>query len=209
MKDEKRLRETIDRSEIINLIGKSIICRDAERWSELGDCYHPDAAITSSFFSELNREAYVDISPKMKIDTDSGESQKHLTGNHWIEIRGNRAVAEADLVLFQRRFINGIELDFSTFSRRLHLVEKREDGDWKIWKRTSIYEKGRMDPVNPEEIPEDFYSSMDLSKYPPLLRYHCWRNEMAGYPPATKLCLKGSKEEKAVRDAARDFLAAA
>ena len=44
-------------------------------------------------------------------------------------------------------------------------MEKR-DGEWKIWRRRNIYEKDRMDPIKPGDLPEGFYESMDLSKYP-------------------------------------------
>jgi hypothetical protein len=122
-----------------------------------------------------------------------------MTGNHWIRVAGNRAISESDLILYQRRVIDGIELDFTTWSRRLHMFEKR-DGDWKIWWRTNVYEKDRMDPLKPADIPAGFYESMDLAKFPKQIRYHCWRNDMAGYPPAKTICVKGSPREQEVRD---------
>ena len=50
MVDNKRLQESIDRSEIINLIGKSILTRDSGMWERLAECYHSGAEFTSSWF---------------------------------------------------------------------------------------------------------------------------------------------------------------
>ena len=50
MIDEKKLQETIDRSEILNLISKSIITRDSGFWEQLAECYHSEAEFTSSWW---------------------------------------------------------------------------------------------------------------------------------------------------------------
>ena len=204
MVDEKKLQLTIDRNEIRHVVAKSVLARDSGQWKELGECYHPDAKLTSSWFSGTAKE-FLKVVEETRDVRREGETQKHMTGNHWIEVSRNRAVAESDLILYQRRIIEGLELDFTTWSRRLHLMEKRE-GDWKIWRRTAIYERDRMDPHNPEAVPEGFYSSMDLSKYPPQIRYHCWRNTLFGHPPSKNICLKGTEREKEVREEARNWI---
>ena len=204
MVDQNKLQEAIDRSEIENLIAKSINARDSGLWTDLAECFHPDATLASSWFSGKPAD-FVRDSKEMKIVRHEGEAQKHMTGNHWIRVNGNRAVSESDLILYQRRMIDGIELDFTTWSRRLHMFEKR-DGDWKIWWRTNVYEKDRMDPLKPDDLPKGFYDSMDLSKYPKQIRYHCWRNDMAGYPPAKNICVKGSPREGEVREEVRKWI---
>jgi len=206
MVDETRLEQAIDRSEIRDVIAKSIIARDSGLWKELVECYHPDATLTSSWFSGGPAQ-FLERSAEMKIARHEGETQKHMTGNHWIELNGPRALAECDLILYQRRLISGVELDFTTWSRRLHMMEKR-DGRWKIRNRTAIYEKDRMDPHNPNDVPAGLFEAMDLSRYPSAIRYHCWRNDMAGFPPVGNICIKGSEREKDVREEARKWLAA-
>jgi hypothetical protein len=37
MVDSKRLQESVDRSEIVNLIGKSILTRDSGMWDRLAE----------------------------------------------------------------------------------------------------------------------------------------------------------------------------
>jgi len=206
MVDETELQEAIDSSKIRKLIAKSIITRDSGMWATLAECYHPDAMLTTSWFTGSAAE-FVERSKDMGIARNDGESQKHMTGNHWIEIKGNRAISESDLILYQLRLIHGIELDFTTWSRRLHLFEKR-DGEWKIWRWRSVYEKDRMDPHTPGTLIEDIFKGMDLSKYPKQVRYHCWRNDMAGFPPVENICIKGSKREQDVREEARGWIEA-
>ena len=205
MIDEKKLQESIDRSEIINVISKSILTRDSGRWQELAECYHSDAEFTSSWWKGKPSDFFKVASEKLETARREGGEQKHVTSNHWIEINGDRAVAECDLILFMRRAINGVELDFATWSRRLQLMAK-ENGEWKIWRRWVIYERDRMDPVDPTVGPEQYYDPDALSKYPKKLRYHLWRNEVHGSPPERHICLRGTEEDKAARAEARRWI---
>jgi SnoaL-like domain len=198
-------RTVIDTLEIQSVVSKAVVARDSGLWKELAQCYHPDATLTTSWFTGSPAD-FVTRSQEMKIARHEGESQKHITSNYWIEVSGARAVAECDSILYQRRLINQVEWDFTTWSRKLHLLEKRE-GKWRIWGQTFIYEKDRMDPARPDQVPAGFYRSMDLSKYPQQIRFHCWRNDMVGFPPAKNICLKGSEREAEVRDEARKWIA--
>ena len=199
------LRETTDRLQIQYVLSKGVMARDSGLWRELAECYHPDATVTTSWFSGSPAE-FVKASQEMKIARHEGETQKHMTSNYWIEVNGTRAVAESDVILYQRRVINQMELDFTTWSRRVQLMEKR-DGKWRISGQTFIYEKDRMDPARPDQVPEGFYASLDLAKYPQQIRFHCWRNDMVGFPPARNICLKGSERESEVRSQASRWLA--
>ena len=204
MGTEGRIQESVDRNEIKDVLSVVNYARDAGLWEAWRDCYHADATLTTSWFSG-SRDEFVEAAKKMKIARHPGESQKHTVTNPWVRLAGARAVAEHDLILYQRRIIDGVELDFTTWSRVLALLEKR-DGAWRIWKRTNIYEKDRMDPYKPDEVPASFYASIDLAGYPAAIRYHCWRNAKIGHPPARDIVLQHSAEEAAVREAAEAWL---
>ena len=204
MEADARIQENADKSEIKDVLSVVNYARDAGLWEEWRDCYHADATLTTSWFSGA-RDEFVDAAKKMKIARHPGESQKHTVTNPWVRLSGARAAAEHDLILYQRRIIDGVELDFTTWSRVLALLEKR-DGAWRIWKRTNIYEKDRMDPYKPDEVPDSFYASIDLSGYPAAIRYHCWRNAKIGHPPARGIVLQHSAEEAAVRQEAEAWL---
>ena len=89
---------------------------------------------------------------------------------------GDGSRVEYYLTLHQRRTMDGYDFDFSTWSSVVDLFE-RKDGRWRVIKRTMIYEKDRMDPHKPGEVPASYFEAMDLTPYPRALRYHCWRNE--------------------------------
>ena len=131
--------------------------------------------------------------------------QRHIMGNPRVTLKGHRAVCEYSIILYQRRVIDGYEFDFQTWSVCLDLFEKRDE-KWRIAKRTTIYEKDRMDPHNPAEVPESYFAQMDLSRYPDAVRYHCYRNERSGYPPSANLVLKGTPREEAARKEAAEWL---
>lgn len=204
MHDDKSVSGAIDRVLIEAVIATGLQARDSARWQELGACYHPDATLTTSWFNGT-AEDFVKGSAAMKTERHAGESQKHMTGNYVIRVQGDRALAECDLILYQRRHINGVDLDFTTWSRRLHLLARR-DGAWRIWQQTVIYEKDRMDPAHPDRMPENFYAAIDFSKYPAPIRYHCWANDVAGFPPPKKIVLKGTAQETESRSAAEQWL---
>lgn len=200
-------RELLDRFRIQNLVSQSIIARDVGDWHVLAENYHPEAVLATSWFTGTPAE-FIEKSQEMKIARHPGESQKHLTSNFVVYVNGDRGVSECDVVLFQRRLINDIEFDFSTWSRRIDLVERHGQA-WKIWQATFIYEKDRMDPAKPGPNLQDFYDSMDLSPYPAEIRYHCWRNNFAGFPPSYNICIKGSQREKDIRTDASEWLRSA
>ena len=204
MEESGRIQENADKSEIKDVLSIVNYARDAGLWEDWRACYHPDATLTTSWFSGT-RDEFVEAAKKMKIARHPGESQKHTVTNPWVRLAGDRAAAEHDLILYQRRLIDGVELDFTTWSRVLALLEKR-DGAWRIWKRTNIYEKDRMDPYKPDEVPDSFYASIDLAGYPAAIRYHCWRNAKIGHPPAKGIVLQHSAEEAAVRAEAEAWL---
>ena len=205
MIDERKLQETIDRSEIINVVAKSIIARDSGMWTELAECYHSEAEFTSSWWQGKPSDFIEAASKKLEVARSEGGEQKHMTGSHWIEVNGERATAECDLILFMRRIVKGVELDFATFSRRLHLMAK-ENGDWKIWRRFAIYERDRMDAVDPTLEPHLYYDAAALSEFPHKLRYHLWRNKIMGSEPSKNLCIRGTEQETLVREEARKWI---
>jgi hypothetical protein len=205
MPNDESSGDIIDKVRIQSLVSKSIIARDSGHWERVAECYHPDATLTTSWFTGTPAQ-FVEGSQSMKIARHPGESQKHMTSNFWVEVNGSRAVSECDLILYQRRLIQDIELDFTTWSRRLDFIELHRN-EWKIWRVTMIYEKDRMDPAAPGADIGEFLKSIDFSPYPRQIRHHCWRNDMVGFPPTSKICLKDSEREAEARAEARKWLA--
>jgi hypothetical protein len=205
MIDESKLQETIDRSEIINLVSKSVITRDSGLWDQLAECYHSKAEFTSSWWAGKPSDFVKAASKKLEAAREEGGEQKHITSNHWVVINSDRATAECDLILYMRRAIKGVEMDFATWSRRLHLLAK-ENGEWKIWRRFAIYERDRVDAVDPSVDLSEQLDQSELAKYPKQIRHHLWRNQIHGSAPVGNLCIRGTPQESVVREEARQWI---
>ncbi len=205
MTDNARLQAVMDKFEIIENCTVSLCCRDTADWTRLGQCFHPDARLTTSWFDGTARE-FVEQSRNMMEGHHSGDTQRHLMGNPRVMIKGHRAVCEYMLILFQGRTLDGYEFDLESWAMVLDLCERR-DGVWLISKRSIIYEKGRMDPHVPGSVPQSYFDQLDLSRYPAAMKFHLYRNEKSSGRVPQKLNLKGSPEEKAVRQGAEDWLA--
>jgi hypothetical protein len=115
-----------------------------------------------------------------------------------ITLNGKRAACEYYVILHQGRTLDGYEFDFQTWSVTIDLHELR-DGAWRICTRKMIYEKSRMDPHVPGSVPQSYYDSLDLSPFPPAIRFHCYRNLRSSGQMPKNLIMKGSPEEAAAR----------
>jgi hypothetical protein len=208
MIDEKRLQDSIDRSEIIQVVSKSIVTRDSGWWEKLAECYHSQAEFTSSWWKGKASDFINAARPRLDEARSEGGEQKHMTANHWIQLAGDRATCECDLALFSRRPINDVEIDSITWSRRLHLMAK-ENGDWKIWRRFAIYERARMDAVDPTVDPLEFWDAKAMEKFPKAMRIHMWRLAVKGGGHTPDICIRGTEKEETVRGEAEKWIAGA
>ena len=205
MTDNARLQAVMDKFEIIENTTVSLCCRDTADWTRLGECFHPEAHITTSWFNGTARE-FVEQSRNMMDGHHTGDTQRHLMGNPRVTIKGNHALCEFMLILFQGRTLDGYEFDFETWAMVLDLYEQH-GGVWLISKRSIIYEKGRMDARIPGAVPQSYFDQLDLSRYPAPVKFHCYRNEKSSGRTPDKLTLKGTSEEAALRKAAAEWVA--
>ena len=174
MIDERRLQLALDRSEIFDLIAQSIVSRDSGLWDELAECYHSQAELNSSWWSGDPSNFIPAAKAKLEAARAAGGEQKHMTSNYWIEINGDVAVAECDLILYMRSHVRGVELDLNTFSRRLHLLQ-REGGNWKIVRRFAIYEKDQISAASPNDELAILPAQADLNELLSNLVFEgCW-----------------------------------
>ena len=67
------------------------------------------------------------------------------------EINGARAIAQTRMAIMVRSALDGVEVDAACYGRFFDRVEKR-GGSWRIAKRSVIYEKDRIDPVDPGTV---------------------------------------------------------
>jgi SnoaL-like domain len=181
--------------------------RDSGDWEALRNCFHPDGTIKVSWFSGSAAD-FVERSKAMTAERRPQERSKHLLGNMRADVNGSRAVLEADAAITVREFIDGHLFDFVSHARFFHLVEKR-NGEWRILQANCIYEKDRLDPVIPGSVPASFYDQVDLLGPGDGFAFMHFRQTKKGRTVPSGLPLAGSSEERALREAARRWLAEA
>jgi hypothetical protein len=186
-----------DKFEILENSITSLCHRDNGDWAGLGKCFHADSRITTSWFDGTAAE-FVAQSNAMMDGHHPKDTQRHMMSNPRITLNGDRAACEYYVILHQGRTLDGYEFDFQTWSVTIDLCERR-DGVWRICTRKMIYEKSRMDPHVPGTVPQSYYDSLDLSRYPQAIRFHCYRNERSSGQVPKNLIMKGSPEEVAAR----------
>lgn len=204
MTDEAGFRSLLNEHAISKVVSDWGYARDGEDWDALKACFHSDATVEIMWISGSAR-AFIE-SFRNRPPQKPGEHTRHQVGTPRIRMRGDRAVSECPLTLFSRVLVDDLPFDFTAWARFFDLFEKR-GGAWRIFRRTAIYEKDRMDPVQPEKVPSSFYESMRLENYPPECRFMCFRHMKQGRGAAPRIITAGSPEERARREAGERWLA--
>ena len=75
----------------------------------------------------------------------------HFLGGHTVDIAGARAVAQTRMKIEQRAEVEGVTCDVTCTGRFYDFIERR-GGRWAIVLRQPIYEKDRLDPVDPSAM---------------------------------------------------------
>jgi len=75
-------------------------------------------------------------------------SMLHFLGGSSVDVSRNRAIAQTQMTISQRGSFDGELVDVVCPGRFYDFFEKRA-GEWKFVRRQPIYEKDRMDPVDP------------------------------------------------------------
>ena len=74
----------------------------------------------------------------------------HFLGGTSIDINGDRAIAQTKMTISQRASVHGIVCDVVCTGRFYDFFEKR-NAQWGLVFRQPIYEKDRLDPVDPSK----------------------------------------------------------
>jgi len=136
--------ETAERLAIRELIENWVLWRDAGDWERFRTVWHPDGRMMATWFQgsaarfiEASREGW-----------NKGVSILHLLGGSAIEIAGWRGIAQTKMTISQRAAVEGVSCDVVCTGRFYDFFERRNDV-WAIVLRQGIYEKDRLDPLDP------------------------------------------------------------
>ena len=136
--------ELEDRLAIRDLVENWAVWRDAGDWERFRTCWHDDGRMMATWF-QGSAEAFIKVS---REGFERGVSILHFLGGCSIDMAGPRAIAQTKMTISQRAPVEGVEVDVVCTGRFYDFIEKR-DGRWGVVLRQPIYEKDRMDPVDP------------------------------------------------------------
>jgi hypothetical protein len=168
--------------------------RDQGRWDDLEAIFHPGGEIAVSWF----RGPYVEFVAHCQRNFGKGSSAKHLLWPARVRINGSRATAETNVAILVRQTIEGVEVDLTSNGRFLDRLERR-DGAWRIVERATVYEKDRLDPVEPSPAFDTLMAKSDARKYPAAYRYMAYRVHAAGRALAEPVHYDGRQETEALK----------
>ena len=118
--------------------------RDAGDWERFRAVWHPEARMMATWF-QGSAERFIELS---REGWDKGVSILHFLVGSAIDVAGTRAIAQTKMSISQRATIDEITCDVVCTGRFYDFFERR-GGEWRIVLRQPIYEKDRLDPVDP------------------------------------------------------------
>ena len=136
--------ETTDRLAIRDLVENWAVWRDAGDWARFATVWHGDGVMMATWFQGPATE-FIRVTQE---GWTKGVSILHFLGGTSIDLAVPRAVAQTKMTISQRAQVDGVECDVVCTGRFYDFIEKR-DGRWGIVLRQPIYEKDRVDPLDP------------------------------------------------------------
>jgi hypothetical protein len=133
-----------DRQLVRELVENWILYRDAGDWERFRTVWHADGRMMATW-CQADVEGFIAASQQ---GWARGVSILHFLGGSSIEIVGDRAIAQSKMTISQRATVEGVVVDVVCTGRFYDFIERRQ-GKWGMVLRQPIYEKDRMDPVDP------------------------------------------------------------
>ena len=133
-----------DQRAIRDLIENWAIWRDALMWDRFRTVWHRDGQMWATWF-QGSAEDFIKVSQEGYA---RGVRILHFLGGSSIDIAGDRAIAQTKMTISQRANVDGVVCDVLCTGRFYDFLEKRKRR-WGIVLRRLIYEKDRVDPIDP------------------------------------------------------------
>jgi len=136
--------ETLERLAIRDLIENWAVWRDAGDWERFRTVWHDDGRMMATW-TQGTADEFIAMS---KAGWAKGVSILHFLGGQSIDLAGDRAISQTKMTISQRGEVHGVVCDVVCTGRFYDFVEKR-NGKWGVLLRQPIYEKDRLDPLDP------------------------------------------------------------
>jgi hypothetical protein len=136
--------EMIERLTLREMIENWVLWRDALMWEKFRSLWHDDGRMMATW-TQGTADGFIEMS---KQGFAKGVRILHFLGGSTIEVRGTRALSQTKMTIAQRALVHDVLCDVVCTGRFCDFWEKRA-GRWGLVLRQPIYEKDRMDPVDP------------------------------------------------------------
>lgn len=130
---------------IRELVENWVLWRDAGDWDRFATVWHPERGWMSATWFQGAAAEFIEAS---RTGFERGVNILHFLGGHTSDLAGDRAVGQTKMTINQRAEIDGVEVDVVCTGRFYDFLAVHE-GEWKIVRRQPIYEKDRLDVVDP------------------------------------------------------------
>lgn len=186
--------EVVEKLRIRELVENWVIWRDAGLWDEFRTVWAEGGRMMATWtqgtgeeFIAMNEEGWA-----------RGVRILHFLGGSSIQISGDRAICQTKMTISQRAPVHGVDVDVVCTGRFYDFLQQF-DGEWKLVLRQPIYEKDRMDPVDPAARLE--LDEATLARFPVGYRHLAYLQDAIGYPVKTDMPgIDGAEVEKLYAD---------
>ena len=139
--------DVFEKFAIREVIDDWAIWSDAGDWEKFRTVWHGGGRMSATWFQGTGEE----FLRLRREGWERGVSILHFLGGSSIELTVNRAIAQTKMTISQRALVHDVLCDVLCTGRFYDFFEKC-DGRWGIVFRQPIYEKDRMDPVDPSAV---------------------------------------------------------
>jgi SnoaL-like domain len=166
--------EMAERLVIREMIENWVLWRDALQWEKFRSLWHDDGRMMATW-TQGTADEFIEMS---KQGFARGVRILHFLGGSSVQVRDERAIAQTKMTISQRALVHDVLCDVVCTGRFFDFLEKR-GGRWGFVLRQPIYEKDRLDPVDPAAR-----LSLDpqlLSRFPEGYRHLAYLQTEIGY----------------------------
>ena len=183
-------KDLLDRLTIKQLVDDWAVWRDAGDWDRFRTVWHDDGVMQATW-TQGTADEFIAMS---KAGWAKGVSILHFLGGNSIDLNGDRAISQTKMTISQRAVVHDVLVDVVCTGRFYDFIERR-NGKWGFVLRQPIYEKDRMDPVDPATTMK--LDQNLLMSFPEGYRHLAYLQSQIGYPIKKDMPgLKGEAVEK-------------
>ncbi|APO56673.1 nuclear transport factor 2 family protein [Bradyrhizobium diazoefficiens] len=166
--------QLLDRLAIRDLVENWAVWRDAGDWERFATVWHEEGWMSATWFQGPARD-FIRVSQE---GFAKGVRILHFLGGTSIDLSGEHAIAQTKMTISQRALVHDVLCDVVCTGRFYDFLEKRQ-GKWGIVRRQPIYEKDRIDPVDPAATLR--LDQQALAALPEGYRHLAYMQELIGY----------------------------